>query len=129
MIRMRWKQVQMNVSHTGGFLGLLTGLAAKALPMLFKGVATGLASGVVNKAISGSGDGLYLFKSGQCIRVDPVKGNGLYLQHHRKTTDAVGDGLYLKRGSTIHSGEGLIFGKNSPVQKIPILGDLLGWLL
>ena len=59
VIRMSRKQVQMNVSHTGGFLGLLAGLAAKALPMLIKGVATGLASGAVNKAISGSGDGLY----------------------------------------------------------------------
>ena len=130
VIRMSRKQIQMNSSHTGGFLGLLAALAAKALPILAKGVASGLISGGVNKAISGSGDGLYLFKSGHCIKVDPVKGNGLYLRHHHKTTmDSVGDGLYLKRGSSIHSGEGLLFGENSPVQKIPILGDLLGWLL
>ena len=130
VIRLSRKQIQMNVSHTGGFLGLLTGMAAKVLPILAKGVATGLVSAAVNKAISGSGDGLYLFKSGHCIKVDPVKGNGLFLQHHHKTTGNVGgDGLYLKRGSSIHSGEGLLFGKNSPVQKIPILGDLLGWLL
>ena len=130
VIRLSRKQVQMNVSHTGGYLGLLTGMIAKVLPTLAKGVATSLVSNAVNKAISGSGDGLYLFKSGHCIKVDPVKGNGLYLQHHHKTTDNVGgDGLYLKRGSLIQSGEGLIFGSDSILEKIPILEDLLGWLL
>ena len=46
-----------------------------------------------------------------CIKIDLVKGNGLYLTHH-SSGDGVrmGDGLYLKRGNSI-SGEGLILGK------------------
>ena len=116
------------MKHKGGFLGLLAGLASKALPFLAKSVATGLLSGVVDGFGKG-GDGLYLFKSGHCIKVDPVEGNGLYLRAHPSSHGALGDGLYLKHGNNIHNGEGLIFGKNSPVQKIPILGDLLGWLL
>ena len=29
-----------------------------------------------------SGNGLYLHKSGHCVKVEPVKGNGLYLTPH-----------------------------------------------
>ena len=135
VIRLSRRQVQANVSHTGGFLGMLAGLAAKALPVLakalptlVKGLATGLVSGAVERAISSSGDGLYLFKSGHCIKVDPVKGNGLYLQPHHSLDDGGAvrsDGLYLKRGSSVYSGEGLILGKSSPFKNIPILGWLL----
>ena len=59
------------------------------------------------------------------IRVDPVKGNGLYLRSHTSGDGALGDGLYLKRGSSIHNGEGLILGQNSPFKNIPILGWIL----
>ena len=78
------KQVKANVQHRGGFLGMLAGLAAKALPTLLGGLATGLVSGVVKKAVGGrglylhpSGDGLYLYKSVQCVKVEPIKGKGL----------------------------------------------------
>ena len=109
-----------NVKHQGGFLGMLAGLAAKALPPLLKGLATGL---VVDRATAAAGDGLYLHKSGNCVKVEPVKGNGLYLTPHRRLVG--GDGLYLKRGSTIRDGSGLIFGPNSPFKNIPILNLLL----
>ena len=130
VIRLSRRQIQANLSHTGGFLPMLLGLAAKALPTLAKGLATGLITGAVSRAISRkSGDGLYLFKSGHCIKVDPVKGNGLYLQPHQevssKDSDCVGDGLYLKHGSSIYNGEGLILGESSPFKNIPILGWLL----
>ena len=136
-IRLSTKQVHANISHDGGFLGLLAGLAAKVLPSLAKAIATGLVSGAVSKAISSkkssssssSGNGLYLYKSGHCIKVEPVKGDGLYLHKHEPLDGKVrADGLYLKRGSCITSGDGLIFGKNSPVKNIPILGYLLCWL-
>jgi len=37
----------------------------------------------------------------------------------------VGNGLYLKQGGQIISGEGLLLGLNSPLQNIPVLGWLL----
>ena len=95
---------------------MLAGLAAKALPPLLKGLATGLVSGAVKKVVGG--DGLYLHKSGYCAKVEPVKGNGLYFTPHRGGRC---DGLYLKRGSTIQDGSGLILGPNSPFKNIPIL--------
>ena len=118
------RQVQANVQHHGGFLGMLAGLAARALPSLLGGLATGLVSGAVKHAVGG--DGLYLHKSGHCIKVEPVKGNGLYLTPHARLADVPhGDGLYLKRGSTIQHGSGLILGPNSPFKNIPILNLLL----
>ena len=123
------RQVQENVEHQGGFLGMLAGLAAKALPHLLKGLAGGLASGLASSAIKKvvGGDGLYLHKSGHCVKVEPVKGNGLYLTPHRggSLPGVHGDGLYLKRGSTIRDGSGLILGPNSPFKNIPILNLLL----
>ena len=58
------------------------------------------------------------------MKVDLVKGNGLYITPH-SSAETVADGLYLKRGSTIHAGEGLILGKNSPFKNIPVLGWIL----
>ena len=66
-IRMSNKQLKYNSKVEGGFLGLLAGLAARALPMVAKtvlpalgvGALSGLASSGVQKAI---GNGLYLKK-------------------------------------------------------------------
>ena len=124
-IRMSRSQVKKNIAHEGGFLGFLASLASKALPLLAKGLATGLISGAAHKMIKG-GDGLYLFKRGHCIKVDPVKGNGLYLRNHQSGKGMRGDGLYLKRGGSMQTvGEGLILGKNSPFKNIPVLGWIL----
>ena len=131
-IHLSKKQVEANVQHQGGFLGMLAGLAAralptlaglatKALPSLLGGLATGLVSGAVEKAVGGNG--LYLHKSGHCVKVEPVKGNGLYLTPHRRLVD--GDGLYLKHGASIYEGKGLLLGSNSPFKNIPILNLLL----
>jgi len=122
-IRLSKRQVVANVQHEGGFLAMLGGLAAKALPTLLKGLAGGLVSGAVKKVVAG-GDGLYLHKSGHCVKVEPVKGNGLYLTSHRALPGR-GDGLYLKRGSNVSDGSGLILGPNSPFKNIPILNLLL----
>ena len=37
-----------------------------------------------------------------------------------------GNGLYIRRGSSICDGEGLLLGPSSPFKKIPILGWILG---
>ena len=123
MIHLSSKQVKANVQHSGGFLRMLAGLAAKALPVLLGGLTSGLISGGIEKAIGGNG--LYLHKSGHCVKVEPVKGNGLYLTPHSRLSGVSGDGLYLKRGSTIYNGEGLLLSKNSPFKNIPILNLLL----
>ena len=75
VIRMSKLQVKKNRSHPGGFLGFLGSLAARALPALAKGVATGLLGGIAQQLQGGNG--LYLFKRGHCVKVEPVKGDGL----------------------------------------------------
>ena len=73
-IRMSSEQLKHNTKVEGGFfLGLLAGLAARALPMLAKtvlpalgvGALSGLASTGVQKAM---GSGLYLKKGGLVIQ-------------------------------------------------------------
>ena len=90
--------------------------------MLAKGLAGGFMSGLADQVLGKSGNGLYLFKRGHCIKVEPVKGNGLYLTPHSSENHAVGDGLYLKHGDAVHNAEGLILKKNSPFKNLPILG-------
>ena len=119
-LRMSRKQMRANVRHEGGFLGMLAGLAARVLPTILSGLASGLVSGAVEKAVSG-GDGLYYHKKGHCVRVDTVKGGGLYLTPH---STPEGNGLYLKHNHTIY-GQGLLLGKDSPFKDIPILGLFL----
>ena len=98
---------------------MLAGLAEKALPSLLEGLATGLVSGAVRRAV-GRGSGLYLHKLGHCVKIDPVQGNGLYLTPYRRLRGVHGDGFYLKPGSTIQDGSGLMSGPNSPFKNIPI---------
>ena len=122
-----------NVSYTGGFIGMLASLAARAIPLaahvlptILSGLTTDLLSGGINKASSGSGaagDGLYLHKHGKCYRVQKCKGNGLYLAPHPRFVE--GDGLFLKHGDDISDGAGLLMGKSSPLKNIPVLGWLL----
>ena len=125
-VRLSRKQVQVNIKHEGGFLGMLAALAARALPSLLGGLATGLVSGAVEKAITSSGKGLYLQKKGCTAKVQLVKGNGLYLTPHPHIVDtAVGNGLYFKDDHGVYNGEGLLLGPNSPFKNIPLLGLIL----
>ena len=83
-IRMTSKQLKHNTKVEGGLLGLLAGLAARAIPMLAKtaipalgvGALSGLASSGVQKAM---GSGLYL-KKGGCICQVETDGHELYLK-------------------------------------------------
>ena len=83
-IHMSARQVAKNVSYTGGFLAALASLAAHAIPLaarvlpaIMSGLAIGLLSGGIHKAISGSGDGvgdeLYLHKHVSAIEYRSVK--------------------------------------------------------
>ena len=81
--RMSKKQLKHNLKVEGGFLGLLAGLAARALPMLAKtvlpalgvGALSGLASTGVSKAM---GSGLYLKKGGIVNRVKRMDAAYIY---------------------------------------------------
>ena len=124
------KQLKHNMKVEGGFLGLLAGLATRALPMLAKtvlpalgvGALSGLASSGVQKAM---GNGLYLKKGGLVSQVE-TDGEGLYLKPYKgKGLQSYGDGLYLKQGGKLYDGKGLLLGPNSPFANIPILGAIL----
>ena len=79
-IKMSSNQLKHNTKIEGGFLGLLAGLAARALPMLAKtvlpalsfGALSGLASSGVQKAM---GSGFYL-KKGGCVCQVETDGSG-----------------------------------------------------
>ena len=85
---------------------MLASLAARAIPTILSGLTTGLLSGDINKAISGSGDGSYVHKHDKCYEVQKCKGNGLYLAPHPRLVE--GDGLLLKHGNDISDGAGLL---------------------
>ena len=105
-IRMSSRQLKHNTKIEGGFLGLLAGLAARALPMIARtvlplgvGALSGLASSGVQKVI---GSGLYL-KKGGCVSKVETDGHGLYLKLYKdKGLRFYGDGLYLKRGGKLY---------------------------
>ena len=79
----RARLVAKNVNYTRVFLGMLASLAARAIPLagrvlptILSGLTTGILSGGINKAISGSGavgDGLYLHKHDKCYRVEKCR--------------------------------------------------------
>ena len=129
-IKMSSKQLKHNMKVEGGFLGLLAGLAARALPFVAKtvlpalgvGALSGLASTGVSKAM---GSGLYLKKGGLVSQVE-TDGQGLYLKPYKgQGLQSYGDELYLKQGGKLYDGKGLLLGPNSPFANIPILGAIL----
>jgi len=104
-IRMSRYQVNANLKHEGGFLGMLLAALSAALPSIVSAataaapavlasVATGAISGAISKAVSG--DGIYFKRNGISARLQPVLGGGLYLSPHPMVE---GDGLYLRHGN------------------------------
>ena len=129
-ISMTSKQLKHNTKIEGGFLGLLAGLAARALPMIAKTVLPALGVGALSRLASSGVQkamelGLYL-KKGGCVSQVETDGHGLYLKPYEgKGLRSYGDGLYLKRGGKLYDGKGLLLGPNSPFAYIPILGAIL----
>ena len=123
-IKMSSRQVKVNTRAEGGFLSILASLASKVLPTILGGLATGLVSAGVEKAVKGHG--VFLNKKGHYYRVEPVEGNGLYLSPHPQLDGIDGDGLYIRSpDGAIRDGKGLLLGENSPFKNIPILGLIL----
>ena len=134
-IVMGLKQMRHNRKE-GGFLGAilpaLAGVARMALPAIGKalgvGALSGLASGAVNKIL---GNGVYLKKPNSVCKLE-TDGKGLYLtpQPSDSFFDQHGYGLYVVDNTGVNQiGSGLLFGKNSPFSKIPLIGPLLGAIL
>ena len=48
------KQIGANMHHEGGFLPLLAGLVTKILPVLLRGIASGVWSGGIERVIKGN---------------------------------------------------------------------------
>ena len=120
------KQLKHNLKTEGGFLGLLAGLAARALPAIagiaknvIPTIATGALSGLASSGVSKLlGNGLYLKKGGMIAKAE-TDGEGLYLKPYKgKGLSSRGNGLYLKKGGKIYNGSGLL-------SNIPIVGDIL----
>jgi len=129
-IKMSKTQIAHNMKVEGGFLPLLAGLAAKAIPFLTGtvlpalgvGALSGLASTRVQKLV---GNGLYI-KKGGCVCEVETDGKRVLLEPvSGKSFTKLGDGLYLKKEGQIYDGKGLLLGPNSPFKNIPILGMLL----
>ena len=72
----------------------------------------------------GDGIKMYLQKQGRCFGLEKC-GNGLKFVPRPKLAGVHGDGLYLRVGSGIYDGQGLILGSKSPFKNIPILGWIL----
>ena len=114
----------------GGFLPLIMGAARMLLPTVAKtlglGALGGLAQGAVSKIL---GNGFYLKKPGSVCKIE-TDGKGLYLTPQPVDDfDQYGYCLYLVQDSNVQEGSGIIFGKNSPFSKIPLIGPLLGAIL
>ena len=129
-IRMTSNQLKHIKKTEGDFLGLLAGLAARALPLVAKTVLPALGVGALSRLASSGvqkamGSGLYL-KKGGCVSQVETDGHGLYLKPYKgKGLKSYGDGLYLKQRGKLYNGEGLLLGPNSLFANIPILGAIL----
>ena len=114
----------------GGFLSLLAGLAAKAIPFLTSTVLPALGVGALSSLASTGvqklvGDGLYL-KKGGCVCEVETDGHRVLLEPaNGDEFKKLGSGLYLKKEGQMYDGKGLLLGKDSPFKNIPILGMLL----
>lgn len=128
-VRLGRRQVEVNKRHVGGFLSLIAGLLASAVPAILAGVATSAVSAAIGKSISPSssavGSGLFLHRRNQTVQVQPVKGGGLYLSPHPPHVSSSGgggggEGLYLKHGNDIY-GQKVLLESPWVQEELPIL--------
>ena len=134
-INMGLKQLRHNRKE-GGFLGLIlpaiAGAARVALPAIGKALGVGALSGLASTGVSKIlGNGIYLKKPNSVCKIE-TDGKGLYLtpQPTNDFFDQHGYGLYIvDESGASQIGSGILFGKNSPFSKIPLIGPLLGAIL
>ena len=67
---------------------------------------------------------MYLQKDDRCFDLQKC-GRGIKFTPRPRLGGIHGSGLYLRVGSSIYDGEGLLLGSKSPFKKIPILGWIL----
>ena len=67
---------------------------------------------------------MYLQKDGRCFGLQRC-GKGIKFTPRPRLGGIHGSGLYLRVGSSIYDGEGLLLGSKSPLKKIAILGWIL----
>ena len=134
-INMGLKQLRHNRKE-GGFLGAIlpaiAGAARVALPAIGKALGVGALSGLASSGVSKIlGNGIYLKKPNSLCKIE-TDGKGLYLtpQPTNGFFDQHGYGLYAVDDSGVSQvGSGILFGKNSPFYKIPLIGNLVGAIL
>ena len=134
-INMGLKQLRHNRKE-GGFLGAIlpaiAGVARAALPAIGKALGVGALSGLASSGVSKIlGNGVYLKKPNSVCKME-TDGKGLYLtpQPTNDFFDQHGYGLYVVDDTGVSQvGSGLLFGKNSPFSKIPLIGPLIGAIL
>ena len=98
-----------------------------------KGIVQDEADDVINSTYEttpeefkeGHGVKTYFQKNGHCFALTKTTDGGIKFQPRPKLATVSGDGLYLRHGSDIYYGEGLLLGKSSPFRNIPVLGWLL----
>ena len=77
------------------------------------------------KKDGGDGIKMYLQKDGRCFGLQRRGGKGINFTPRPLLAGVHGNGLYLRVGSSIYDGHGLILGSQSPFKHIPILGWIL----
>ena len=75
--------------------------------------------------VQGNGIKMYFQKNGRCFALNKTTDGGIKLLPRPKLATVRGNGLYLRHGSDIYHGEGLLLGEKSPFRNIPVLGWLL----
>ena len=130
-INMGLKQLRHNRKE-GAILPAIAGVARVALPAIGKALGVGALSGLASSGVSKIlGNGVYLKKPNSVCKIE-TDGKGLYLtpQPTNNFFDQHGYGLYVVDNSGVSQvGSGILFGKNSPFSKIPLIGPLLGAIL
>ena len=68
---------------------------------------------------------IYLQKKGRCFNVRST-GNGIHFSPRPLLAGMPRDnGIFLRVGTSVYDGKGLLLGPHSPFRKIPILGLIL----
>ena len=68
----------------------------------------------------------YLQKNGRCFAIRAANGGGgIHFSPRPLLAGIRGDGLYLRMGSSVYNGNGLLMGPHSPFRRIPILKWIL----